>query len=208
MRATTFAEVKSGLFRVRLSDLCTPGMGVSSWGENPLYENLRVFIIMDTTKSISRRQGLFREKSSEGSRSANVRVPSCDGIVHGKFTSLSGEICLSSDRNIMREIRKRFTRLTNDPAYLLAVDGYESRNRETRNRQQLVNSPIAPCIATCRVSKSRMLSGYVMERHSLDLASVVSCIDCGLAFTIPDCHREPASRVVWGGTVKCRPLPD
>jgi len=39
---------------------------------------------MDTNKSTSRRQGLLREEGSEGSRSANVRVPNAfgtDGIV-------------------------------------------------------------------------------------------------------------------------------
>jgi hypothetical protein len=35
--------------------LCTPVMGVKLWGENPLYENLEVFI--NTNKSTSRRQG-------------------------------------------------------------------------------------------------------------------------------------------------------
>ncbi len=54
--------------------LCTPGMGVSSWGESLLYENLKVFMTMDTNKSTSRRQGRLREEGSEGSRSANVRT--------------------------------------------------------------------------------------------------------------------------------------
>jgi hypothetical protein len=35
---------------------------------------------------------------------ANVRVPKAFGIVHGKFTFLSGEICASRDRRFMREI--------------------------------------------------------------------------------------------------------
>jgi hypothetical protein len=34
----------------------------------------------------------------------------------------------------MRKIRRRSIRLTNDPAYPVAVDGYESRKRETQNR--------------------------------------------------------------------------
>jgi len=93
-----------------------------------------VFMIMDTTKSISRKQGRKGDRPSEGSRSANVRVPSADGIVHGKFTFLSGEICASRDRRFMRKIRRRSIRLTNDPAYPVAVDGYESRKRETQNR--------------------------------------------------------------------------
>ena len=47
-------------------------MGRKLWGESPLCENLKVFIvIMDTNKSTSRRQGRLREEGSEGSRSAN-----------------------------------------------------------------------------------------------------------------------------------------
>jgi len=53
-------------------------MGMSLWGVSPLYENLKVFIvIMDTNKTTSRRQGRLREEGSEGSRSAtdNLREP-------------------------------------------------------------------------------------------------------------------------------------
>jgi hypothetical protein len=102
-------------------------MGMNLWGESPLYENLKVFILMDTNKSTSRRQGRLREEGSEGSPMAKVRD---DGqkphrrlspwaswhditkpigsrgrvnaaFVHGKFTSLSGEICASRDRRFM-----------------------------------------------------------------------------------------------------------
>ena len=60
--------------------LCTPGMGMNLWGESPLYENLKVFIVMmDTNRSTSRRQGRLREEGSEGSRSANVRARACPG---------------------------------------------------------------------------------------------------------------------------------
>ena len=48
-------------------------MGVNLWGESPLYENRKVFIVMDTNKSTSRRQGRLREERSEGSPMANVR---------------------------------------------------------------------------------------------------------------------------------------
>ena len=142
--------------------LCTPGMGVSSWGESPLYKNLKVFIIMDTTKSISRRQGRFREEGSEGSRSVNVQAdgqkphtrlsswaswhnttkPTGSGgrvnaaVVHRKFTSLSGEICASCDRRFMRRIRNRFTRLTKYPAHPPAVDECESPYGERGNTKQ------------------------------------------------------------------------
>jgi len=80
--------------------------------------------MMNTIKSTSRRQGRIRENGSEGSRSAKVRADeqkphirlslraswhdttkpagSGDGVnaavMHGKFTFLSGEICLSRGR--------------------------------------------------------------------------------------------------------------
>ena len=37
--------------------LCTPGMGVNLRGGSPLYENRKVFMVMNTNKSTSRRQG-------------------------------------------------------------------------------------------------------------------------------------------------------
>jgi hypothetical protein len=45
------------------------------------------------------------------------------GGMHGKLTSLSGEICLPSGRRLMSRFRKGFTRSTKNPAYPLAVDG-------------------------------------------------------------------------------------
>ena len=107
---------------------------------------------MNTTKSTSQRQGRLREEGSEGSREANVRAdeqkphtrlspwaswhnttkPTGSGgrvnaaVVHGKFASLSGEICLPCGRGFMSQFRKGFIRMTKDPAYLLAVGGYES----------------------------------------------------------------------------------
>ena len=54
-------------------------------------------------------------------------------FVHGKFTFLSGEICASRDRRFMRAVPERSIRLTNDQAYPVAVDGYESLERETQN---------------------------------------------------------------------------
>src|SRR3990172_7715475 len=121
--------------------LCTPGTGVNLWGESPLYENLEVFMIMDTNKRTSRRQGRLREGGSEGSPMANVRddeqkphtrlspwaswhnttKPTGSwgrvnaAFVHGKLTVLSGEICMSRDRSVMRGIRNGFNRLTKYP---------------------------------------------------------------------------------------------
>ena len=138
---------------------------------------------MDTTKSTSRRQGRLREEGFEGSPMANVRddesrqwaghirlslraswhnttKPTGLGgkvnaaFVHGKFTFLSGEICLPCGRRLMSRIRKGFTRMTKNPACPFAVDGDES-SREPRNRQRLMTNPVAPGMATYRVSQSR-----------------------------------------------------
>jgi hypothetical protein len=71
-------------------------------------------------------------------------------VVHGKFTSLSGEICLRCGRKLMSKIRKGFTRLIKNPAYRFAVDRYES-SKEPQNRQRLMRYPAAPWMATSRV---------------------------------------------------------
>ena len=83
-------------------------------------------------------------------------------FVHGKLTFLSGEICMSRDRSVMRESRNRFTRLTKNPAYLVAVDGYESRSRETQNKRQLMTNPVALRMATCGVSVQKSAEGIVL----------------------------------------------
>ena len=141
---------------------------------------------MDTTKSTSRRQGPLREERSEGSRSVNVRAdeqkphtrlsswaswhnttkPAGSGgrvnaaVVHGKFTSLSGEICLPCGRRLMSKIRKGFTRMTKNPACPFAVGGYESL-REPRNRQRFMRNPAAPWMATSWVSQQKSAEGIV-----------------------------------------------
>ena len=133
-------------------------------------------MFMNTTKSTSRRQGRLREEGSEGSRSANVRAdgqkphtrlspwaswhnttkPAGSGgkvnaaFVHGKFTFLSGEICLPCGRMHTSKIRKGFTRMTKNPACPFAVDGDESL-REPRNRQRLMRNPAALWMVTSRV---------------------------------------------------------
>jgi hypothetical protein len=61
----------------------TPGMGMNLWVESPLYENLKVFILMDTNKSTSRRQEQEGDHPFEGSRSANVRARACRGTDPG-----------------------------------------------------------------------------------------------------------------------------
>jgi hypothetical protein len=83
-------------------------------------------------------------------------------FVHGKFTFLSGEICASCNRRFMRTIPERSIRLSNDPAYSVAVDGYESRSRETRIRQQLMMNPGAPYMETYQVSTQKSADGIVL----------------------------------------------
>ncbi len=180
------------LIPCRLDAIGTPGMGVNLWGGSPLYENLEVFIVMDTNKSTSRRQGRLREEGSEGSPMANVRDDEQKphrrlsswasrhntseahrfgsrvnaAFVHGKFTFLSGEICASRDRRFMSNRRNRFTRLTKHPAHCSAVDRCDSFSRETQSRQQFIIFPVAPCMATCRVSTQKSAEGIVVSRIS------------------------------------------
>src|SRR4030043_448601 len=153
--------------------------------KSPVREPM-VFILMDTTKSTSRRQGREGDRPSEGSRSAYVRAdgqkphtrlspwaswhnttkPAGSGgrvnaaVVHGKFTFLSGEICLPCGRRIMSKIREGLTRQSKTPACPLAVGGYES-SMETRNKQRLMGNPAAPCMATYRVSQQKSAEGTV-----------------------------------------------
>ena len=153
--------------------------------KSPVREPM-VLMLMDTIKSTSRRQGRLREEGSEGSRSANVRAdgqkphirlsfraswhnttkPAGSGgrvnaaVVHEKFTSLSGKICLPCGRRLMSKIRKGFNRMIKNPAYSFAVDGYESF-REPRNRQRLMTNHAAPWVATSRVSKQKSAEGIV-----------------------------------------------
>lgn len=84
------------------------------------------------------------------------------GGMHGKLTFLSGEVCMSRDRSVMRESRDRFTRLTKDPAYPFAVNEYESRSRETQSRQHLVTNPVALRVETYGVSVQKSAEGIVV----------------------------------------------
>jgi hypothetical protein len=107
-------------------------------------------------------------------------------FVHGKFTFLSGEICMSRDRRFMREIRKRSNRLTKDQAYLVAVDGYESLNRETQSRQQLMSNFIAPFVETRRVSMQKSADGIVVpgsikdEGLNVEMSGAPNKLDVGV----------------------------
>jgi hypothetical protein len=145
-------------------------------------------MIMDTNKSTSRRQGRLREEGSGGSRSAKVRA---DGqkphirlspwasrhhtseahrfggrvnaaVAHGKFTFLSGEICASRDRRFMSKCRNGFIRFIKYPAYLSAVDRYDSLSRETQSIQRLISFSIAPFVETRRVSTQKSAEGIVV----------------------------------------------
>ena len=60
------------MWRVRLSDVCTPSMGMNLWGESPLSENSTLTML--TSITTSRRQWQYREVGSEGSRSAKRRA--------------------------------------------------------------------------------------------------------------------------------------
>jgi len=146
-----------------------------------------VFMLMNTTKSTSRRQGREGDRPSEGSRSAQVRAdgqkphtrlspwaswhnttkPAGSGgrvnaaVVHGKFTSLSGEIYLPCGRKIMSKIREGLTQQSKTPACPFAVGGYES-SMETRNKQRLMTNPAAPGMATYRVSQQKSAEGIVV----------------------------------------------
>ncbi len=98
----------------------------------------------------------------------NITKPTGSGdrvnaaFVHGKFTFLSGEICASRDRRFMRETRSGSNRLSKDPAYSVAVDGYESLNGETRNKQQLMSNSTAPDMETYLVSTQKSAEGIVV----------------------------------------------
>jgi hypothetical protein len=61
----------------------------------------------------------------------------------------------------MREIRSRLNRLTNNPAYLSAVDGYESL-WETQNKQQLMMNPVAPDMETYPARTQKSAEGIVI----------------------------------------------
>src|SRR5512137_362951 len=156
--------------------------------KSPVQEPI-VLMFMNTIKSTSRRQGWEGDRPSEGSRSANVRAdgqkphtrlsswaswhnttkPAGSGsrvnaaVVHGKFTSLSGEICLPCGRRLMSKIRKGFNRMAKNPACPLAVGGYES-SMEPRNRQRLMRNPAASGMVTYRVSKQKSAEGIVGHR--------------------------------------------
>ncbi len=60
----------------------------------------------------------------------------------------------------MSKIRKGFNRKTKNLACSFAVDGYESP-REPQNRQRLMTTPVAPCMATGGVSKQKSAEGIV-----------------------------------------------
>ena len=63
----------------------------------------------------------------------------------------------------MRAVPERSIRLTNDQAYSVAVDGYESLKRETQTRQQLMSNSIAPFVETRRVSTQKSADGIVVS---------------------------------------------
>ncbi|GAB4489176.1 MAG: hypothetical protein OHK006_20570 [Thermodesulfovibrionales bacterium] len=86
---------------------------------------------------------------------------------------------MSRGRRFMSEYRNRFTRLTKYPAHPSAVDRCESL-WETRNRQQLVDRPDAPFMATWRVSVQKSAEGIVSrllreKGPNVEMSEVLSC---------------------------------
>jgi hypothetical protein len=61
-----------------LSDWCTLGMGVNLWGESPLYENLKVFIVIMLTK---------------------VRAEGKGGRANNRLKEAGVQTCETTDRN-------------------------------------------------------------------------------------------------------------
>jgi hypothetical protein len=77
----------------------------------------------------------------------------------------------------MRLIPERSNRLTKDPAYSVAVDGYDSLNRETRNRQRLMSDLIAPDMETYLVSTQKSADGIVVgndEGPNAEMSEAIS----------------------------------
>ena len=109
-----------------------------------------------------------------------------EAFVHGKLTLLSGEICASRDRRSMRTIPEGSIRLTNDQAYSVAVDGYESLKREAQNRQQLMSNLIAPFVETRRVSTQKSAEGIVVpgsfkdEGLNVEMSGASNKLDVGV----------------------------
>ena len=62
----------------------------------------------------------------------------------------------------MRNIPEWSNRLTKDQAYPVAVGGYESLQRETRNKQQLMSDLVAPDMETYLVSTQKSAEGIVV----------------------------------------------
>ncbi len=60
----------------------------------------------------------------------------------------------------MSKIREGLTRMTKNPACPLAV-GEDESSMEPRNRQRLMTSPAAPCMATYRARKQKSAEGIV-----------------------------------------------
>jgi hypothetical protein len=59
--------------------------GVDLWGGSPLYENLKVFMVMNTTRSTSRRQGSL--SSMRGLKEAGAQT--CETTARNSIQVLS-----------------------------------------------------------------------------------------------------------------------
>ncbi len=145
----------------------------------------------DVITSTSQWQGRKGDRPSEGSLAADVRAdgqkphtrlssrasqhhmtkPTGSGdrvnaaVVHGKFTFLSGEICATCDRIVMRESGTGQTRRTRprriSRCRLIRVP-HGNHEPDSISRR----TPIAPTLETGRVSAQKSADGIVVSRIS------------------------------------------
>ena len=107
------------LLAVKSSSLCTPGTGVSLWGDLP------------SPKATARQK---------------VPCTRTYGVhVNEYYQKYEPKAMAEGDRMLMSKIRKGFTQSTKNPACPFADGRYES-SRETRNRQRLITKKTGACL--------------------------------------------------------------
>ncbi len=144
--------------------------------------------MLNTIKSTSRRQGRFREEWSEGSLSAKVRAdeqkphkrlslraswhdttkPTGSGdrvnaaVMHGKFTFLSGEICLSCVSVSMSVI------MTSPEAPCMATcRGSRQKSAEGITRKRVPGSGVVVTVKCCSLPDWAVLFDTLQHFKSL-----------------------------------------
>ena len=83
-------------------------------------------------------------------------------VVHGKFTFLSGEICATCDRIIMRKSGTGQPG-KQGPGIFVAVGGDESLHGKHKPDSISWRIPIALCMETCWVSAQKSADGIVVH---------------------------------------------